>query len=115
MKPIIIVLFSAALLGCVSKAETPVPIEVADVDPAVRGRGIVERNCAACHAIGATGSSPNPKAPPFRTLSQKYPSEGLREAFGRDMLLGHEGMPEFDFDPDTSHYIVAYLKSVQLN
>ncbi len=115
MKPIIILSFAAALSACVGPAQTPVPLEVADVDPVVRGRGIVERSCAACHAIDATGTSPNPKAPPFRTLGRKYPAEGLREAFGRDMLLGHEGMPEFDFDPATSHDIVAYLKSVQVD
>ncbi|MDO9486911.1 MAG: cytochrome c [Sphingomonadaceae bacterium] len=115
MKPIIALLTLILIPACADTAMTPVPMEVADVDPAVRGRGIVERNCAACHAIAATDSSPNPKAPPLRTLSKKYPMEGLREAFGRDILLGHEGMPEFDFDPSTSHDIVAYLKTVQAN
>lgn len=117
MKTLIAVLSLTFLAACAATASPPerptVPLEVADVDPVVRGRGIVERTCAACHAIGATGESANPKAPPLRTLSKKYPLDGLREAFGRDILLGHEGMPEFDFDPATSHDIVAYLKTVQ--
>lgn len=114
MQPILPLLSLLAVAACAAPPATPLPIEVADVEPAVRGRGVVERACAPCHATGAADSSPNPKAPPLRSLSTRYPAEGLREAFARDMLLGHEGMPEFDFDAGTSHDIVAYLKTIQV-
>ena len=45
--------------------------------PAGRGELLLTRNCARCHAVGRTGASPHPAAPPFRTLSRKYKIEGL--------------------------------------
>ena len=45
-----------------------------------RGEALLTRNCARCHATGTAGLSPHPEAPPFRTLSRRYPVEGLAEA-----------------------------------
>lgn len=45
--------------------------------PLKRGETLLATNCARCHATGATGLSPHPAAPPFRTLSRKYPIDGL--------------------------------------
>ena len=44
-----------------------------------RGERLLSRNCAMCHAIGRSGRSPHRKAPPFRTLSTRYPIEDLAE------------------------------------
>ncbi|ARN79874.1 c-type cytochrome [Methylocystis bryophila] len=80
------------------------------------GEAIVKANCSRCHAIGPTGESPNPKSPPFRTLSKKYPVQNLEEALAEGIIVGHENeqMPSFQFTPSQVEAIVAYLGSVQV-
>ncbi len=77
------------------------------------GRQLAQRNCGMCHAIGPTGESRHKAAPPFRTLSQRYPIEMLAEALAEGMLTGHPDMPEFRFDPPEIQDLIAYIKSVQ--
>jgi cytochrome c len=77
------------------------------------GETLVMRNCSRCHAIGRVDTSTHPEAPPFRTLSKRYPIESLEEALGEGIISGHPDMPEFRFDGDDVGAIVAYLKSVQ--
>ena len=36
-----------------------------------RGASLLTTNCSRCHAVGRTGASAHPAAPPFRTLSQE--------------------------------------------
>jgi cytochrome c len=78
-----------------------------------RGEALLAKNCARCHATGIAGRSPHPAAPPFRTLSRKYPIDGLQEALGEGLSVGHPDMPEFVFDPEDVGAILAYLKSIQ--
>lgn len=77
------------------------------------GEELLQRDCAACHAIGRTGDSPRKEAPAFRTLGQRYPVESLEEALGEGIMSGHPDMPEFSFDADDVGDIIAYLKSIQ--
>jgi mono/diheme cytochrome c family protein len=77
------------------------------------GKALVLKYCARCHAIGRAGESPHRGAPPFRTLSQRYPIEGLEEALGEGIVSGHPHMPEFRFSADHIGAIIAYLKSIQ--
>ena len=81
--------------------------------PVRRGEILLSTNCARCHAIGTTCLSPHSAAPPFRTLSRKYPIEGLEEALAEGLSVGHPDMPEFAFEPEDVGAIVAYLKSIQ--
>ena len=78
-----------------------------------RGQRLVERHCAACHATGVVGVSPNRAAPPFRTLHTRYNIDDLAEALAEGMLTGHPAMPEFKFPPRDIRAIIAYLKSIQ--
>jgi mono/diheme cytochrome c family protein len=78
-----------------------------------RGEALLARNCARCHATGTAGLSPHPDAPPFRTLSRKYPIDGLAEALGEGLSVGHPDMPEFTFEPEDVGAILSYLKSIQ--
>jgi len=78
-----------------------------------RGEALLAKNCARCHAIGRTGTSPHSMAPPFRTLSRKYPIEGLAEALAEGIFVGHPDMPEFAFEADEVGAILAYLGSIQ--
>ena len=81
--------------------------------PARRGEALLTTNCARCHAVGRSGVSPHPQAPPFRTLSRKFKVEGLAEALAEGISTGHPDMPEFVFEADEVGAIIDYLKSIQ--
>lgn len=78
-----------------------------------RGRTLARTECARCHAVGRTGASPLPQAPPFRSLHRRYPVEDLGEALTEGIRTGHPSMPEFRFDPDQAEALIAYLKSLE--
>ena|ERR1700716_2277908 len=78
-----------------------------------RGEALLTKNCARCHSTGRSGVSPHPEAPAFRTLSQRYPIEGLAEALAEGFSTGHPDMPEFVFEVDEVGAIISYLKSIQ--
>jgi cytochrome c len=78
-----------------------------------KGELLVRENCSRCHAIGKEGDSPHPPAPPFRTLSSKYPVENLAESLGEGIVSGHPDMPIFVFGPQDVEAIIEYLKSIQ--
>jgi mono/diheme cytochrome c family protein len=77
------------------------------------GRALVQAHCAACHAVGSRGASPNREAPPLRTLGQRYPIENLEEALAEGILVGHPAVPQFQFGAEEVESLVAYLRSIQ--
>ncbi len=79
-----------------------------------RGKDIAEKKCALCHAVGPTGDSPAANAPPFRSLSERYPIDSLQEALAEGITVGHDGMamPEFRMDPREIDDFLTYLKSI---
>ena len=85
----------------------------ADKDLTAKGKSLVTANCSRCHAIGKEGDSPHAEAPPFRTLSNKYPVENLAESLAEGIVSGHPDMPIFVFSPQDVAAIIDYLKSVQ--
>lgn len=78
-----------------------------------RGRAFAQANCARCHAIGRSGESPLPKAPPFRTLHERYPVEDLEESLAEGIRTGHPAMPEFALDKNQIRDLISYLKSLE--
>jgi len=78
-----------------------------------RGEMLIRRHCGGCHAVGRTGASPEPAAPPLRELHQRYDPEVLSEALAEGLLTGHPLMPEFRFAPDDVEAIIDYLQSIQ--
>lgn len=85
----------------------------ADAQSVARGQTLTARYCGGCHAVGTSGKSPEPAAPPFRELYKRYDPEQLGEALGEGLLSGHPLMPEFRFPPKDVQSIVLYLKSIQ--
>lgn len=83
-------------------------------DPVARGKVLVETRCAACHAVGPSGESSLSPAPPFRTLSQRYPVANLQEAFAEGISTGHPQMPQIALEADQVKDLIAYLESIQL-
>jgi mono/diheme cytochrome c family protein len=89
------------------------PAIAADKGLTDKGEVLVRENCSRCHAVGVTGDSPNPDAPPFRTLSSKYPVSDLAESLAEGIVSGHPEMPIFVFMPNDVDAIIAYLESIQ--
>jgi len=85
----------------------------AEKDLSAKGEVLVKENCSRCHAVGKEGESPHPQAPPFRTLSSKYPIEDLAESLAEGIVSGHPDMPIFVFTPIDVEAIIDYLQSIQ--
>jgi mono/diheme cytochrome c family protein len=105
-----------ALAAAVSASLIAVPVlaqTTPDPQSVARGLALVTRNCSMCHAVGPVGDSPNPEAPHFRDLHQRYAVETLGEALAEGILVGHPQMPEFRFSGPEVADIIAYLKSIQ--
>lgn len=77
-----------------------------------RGKALAVRNCSGCHAVELEGESPNPKAPPFRTLSERFPIDALEETFIGTIDTGHPGMPVFVATQEQIDDIIAYIATV---
>jgi cytochrome c len=103
----------ACLLGLVPMNMNQPALAQEGGTPARRGESLLTTNCARCHAVGRTGASAHPDAPPFRTLSRKYKVEGLAEALAEGLSTGHPDMPEFVFEPEEVGAIIDYLRSIQ--
>jgi cytochrome c len=80
-----------------------------------RGHEMAQVYCARCHSIDRRGESPNPKAPPFRTLITRFPLENLEEALAEGISVGHQGpeMPEFRFSPTQIEDLLSYIRSLR--
>ncbi len=78
-----------------------------------RGRTFAQTYCSRCHAVGLSGVSPLAEAPPFRTLSQRYPLEDLAEPLAEGIQTGHPLMPEWHLDPADITDLLAYIKTIQ--
>ena len=89
------------------------PVLAVEKDLTDGGEALVKENCARCHAIGKEGTSPHPEAPPFRTLSSKYPVEDLAESLAEGIVSGHPDMPIFVFSAHDVEAIIQYLQSIQ--
>lgn len=82
-------------------------------DTIQKGQKLAQKLCSNCHAINKEDISKNKKAPPFRTLSEKWPLENLEEALAEGIVVGHDDMPEFKFNPDEIADFIAFLESLQ--
>lgn len=93
-----------AIAACASRPVAPTP--------APSGRQLVQQKCAGCHAISLDDASPNPGAPPLRTLYRRYPIDALNEAFTKGMKVGHRDMPRFTLSRSEVRSILSYLRSL---
>lgn len=109
----VILLAALALLPACSREagnpDTEAPIMATEMP----GEAIAQNLCAGCHAIGLEGESPHADAPPFRSLSEKYPVRLLEEALAEGIAVGHEDMPEFQLEAEEVEQLIQYLESIQ--
>ncbi len=78
------------------------------------GKELLETLCASCHAVGETGSSPHPYAPPFRSFSEsKLYDEHLGQRLQEGLFTIHPDMPTFRFDRSDAEAVVNYLRAIR--
>ena len=82
-------------------------------DPVRHGRALVKEFCGRCHAIGESGKSAHPDAPPFRTLGRSFDLDQFPRLLERGISSGHPDMPEFKFSLDDANAVRAYLRTIQ--
>lgn len=108
-----VLFFAAALvLAACASGEGPAPSPAPAASLAADGRDIAEAECAACHAVGTYGDSPNAAAPVFRTVLARYRADVLEEELIAGIQVAHP-MPEFQFNPRGTDALIAYLHSIQ--
>jgi len=105
------VLAFLALAACNAQPARPV---AQAADPLVAdGRAIAERECAGCHALDQSATSPRAGAPPMREMLARYQADALANDLITGIRVGHQDMPEFDFDVRTADALIAYLQSLR--
>jgi cytochrome c len=103
---------SVVLLGAVLVAAAT-SAAAAEQPTASRGSLLVKRDCGGCHAVGTTGASPLPAAPPLRELNRRYEPEALAESLAEGIVTGHPAMPAFRFGARDIRAIILYLDAIQ--
>ncbi|WP_417689951.1 c-type cytochrome [Roseibium sp.] len=94
----------------VALAAAEYPTDAASI---ATGRELAEIHCAACHGVGESDASAQPLAPAFRYLGRRYPISALEESLAEGIVTGHEGMPEFAFEPEDIDAFLGYLTAIQ--
>ena len=102
-------IIGAALLAaaCASNSE-PEPAG----DPA-KGQLIAQDLCASCHAIGATGASTMPDAPPLRDVLARRGATRLTADLESARHIAFLRMPQFFFGDGSAQNLVAYIETIQ--
>ena len=81
-----------------------------------RGKALLQRLCSRCHAIGVTGASPHPDAPPFRTFGDpKLYDEDFAQRLQNGLSTIHKDMPTFRFGEADAGAVVNYLRAIQVH
>jgi mono/diheme cytochrome c family protein len=106
---IVFAFITAALIlaACVT---TPEPTYTGDP---VTGRDVAQNLCSSCHSIETIGASPNPGAPPLRTVLANYRPDWLAEDLNKSVSISHRKMPTFYFGEHHADDLVAYLVTIQ--
>lgn len=76
------------------------------------GRDIAVAMCGGCHAVDDADQSPRPDAPPLKTLLAGYDPDALTDDLINGVKLGHQDMPNFDFNVIATDALVTYLVSI---
>jgi mono/diheme cytochrome c family protein len=82
-------------------------------EPEDRGKALLARLCAGCHAVGRSGNSPHRGAPSFRTLGERYDIAELADRMTDRLVSTHPDMPDFQFSEEDAKAIRSYLYSIQ--
>jgi len=79
-----------------------------------QARALLEEFCSRCHAVGRTGKSPYPYAPPFRYLGEnKLYDESFSQRLQNGLSSIHPDMPTFHFSQRDAGAVLEYLRAIQ--
>ena len=88
--------------------------EESEPDLLAKGRTLAERMCSGCHAVGASGQSPHPRAPPFRAIDLRVKLDSsFVDRLRKGLIVGDPDMPQFRFSDDSARALVLYLRAIQ--
>ncbi|MFM9942341.1 MAG: c-type cytochrome [Hyphomicrobiaceae bacterium] len=104
-------LCAVVVLACAVVAVGPERVR-AQADVVARGLVVAEGHCSRCHAVGATGESPQRLVIPFRNLYVRFPVDMLVEALQSGTVGGHDEMPMFELGRRDTHALIAYIDSL---
>ena len=83
-----------------------------NTESARAGRQVAQQHCARCHAIAKRGSSPNPKAPRFPLIAERYADNNPAPVLIDGTVVRHPGMPEFRLLEYETDGLVAYIRRI---
>lgn len=126
---VIAAIFAATLAGCggpQTNDEAPsapvageaavdgAPASAPELDPiqVEEGRDIAVSMCGGCHAVDDADQSPRPDAPPLKAILAGYDPDALSDDLINGVKMGHQDMPEFDFNVIATDALVTYLISI---
>jgi mono/diheme cytochrome c family protein len=101
-----------AALGCLLAIGAGRATAAAGATPEMDGKAILEKTCARCHSIEATGDSPLKGAPPLREVYLKYPVDMLQYDLAEGFGSRHRDMPQVQFSSEQVDAILNYLGSL---
>ncbi|MBI1339017.1 c-type cytochrome [bacterium] len=104
--------FAAAGLAAALGACALAPAAERAGDPA-EGLKVAQAQCAACHSVGASGTSPVAAAKPFRFILSTYNPNALEADLKNAVRVGHMSMPQFYFSDAHVEDLLAYLSTIQ--
>jgi mono/diheme cytochrome c family protein len=99
----------AAALGCLLIIGVGSAHAAEGASPEIDGKALLQKNCARCHSIEATGASPLKGAPPLREVYLKYPIEMLQYDLAEGFGSKHRDMPQIQFSSEQADAILDYL------
>ena len=101
--------FIAAALGWLLAISAANTIAAEDAGSGIDTKAVLQKNCARCHSIEATGDSPLKGAPPLREVYLKYPIEMLQFDLAEGFGSRHRDMPQIQFSDEQIDAILNYL------
>jgi mono/diheme cytochrome c family protein len=81
---------------------------------AAQGKAILQEKCGRCHAIGRTGASPLPLAPPMREIYARFLPRELQAELSEGMVSRHKEMPQIEFSDEDVYAILTYLHALSI-
>lgn len=99
-------------LACLVPLTICLASAMAATTPEIDGKALLEKNCARCHSIEATGDSPLEGAPPLREVYLGKPVEMLEQGLEEGLGSRHADMPQVQFSSEQAGAILDYLGSL---
>ena len=98
-----------AALACLVTLTIGLASATAATSPEIDGKALLEKNCARCHSIAATGDSPLKGAPPLREVYLGKPIEMLEQGLEEGLGSRHPDMPQVQSSAEQADAILDYL------